>query len=114
MSREELFQNIENWKIGIDEKFWFHCTLCGKEITGDTEFIRTNSRGLDENEFIETVKDAVDDFRRHCAKTGAVINEKNRVVILARTNRQLLEVAQLLDRHQCSCTVRKQATENKR
>ena len=78
-----------------------------KEITGDTEFVRTYSRGLDENEFIETVKDAVDDFRRHCAKTGAVINEKNRVVILARTNRQLLEVAQLLDRHQIPAIVRR-------
>ena len=84
-----------------------HPSVACKQIDGDAEFIRTYSRGLDEREFIDSVKDALADFGSHCAKTGATINEKNRVVILARTNRQLIEVAQLLDAHQIPAIVRR-------
>lgn len=78
-----------------------------KHIDGSTEFIRTYSRGLDEREFVDAVKNALADFRNHCERTGTSINEKNRVVILARTNRQLIEVAQILDKHQIPAIVRR-------
>jgi len=30
MSREEIFENLENWSLGVDDTFQFHCTQCGK------------------------------------------------------------------------------------
>lgn len=78
-----------------------------KNINGSAEFVRTFSRGLDEREFVDTVKMSLEDFSNHCVQTGTSISEKNRVVILARTNRQLIEVAQILDKHQIPAIVRR-------
>lgn len=33
MNREELFQNIEEMTVGLDDTFKFHCTQCGKCCT---------------------------------------------------------------------------------
>lgn len=33
MDREELFNNIENMTVGLDDTFKFHCTQCGKCCT---------------------------------------------------------------------------------
>lgn len=30
MSKNEMFENIDKWTVGIDETFQFHCTQCGK------------------------------------------------------------------------------------
>ena len=45
MSREELFKNVENWTVGLDETFQFRCTQCGKCCV-DREDILLNARDM--------------------------------------------------------------------
>lgn len=78
-----------------------------RHIDGSIEFIRTYMRGFDEKSFVDIVRGAVEDLRKYCAETGSAISEKNRVVILTRTNKQLAEIAQLLDKHQIPAIVRR-------
>ena len=64
MSREELFQNIENWKIGIDEKFWFHCTLCGKCCIDREDILLNPSDMYRISKFLNTTPKEV--FIKYC------------------------------------------------
>ena len=45
MANKELLDNLENWTIGIDETFQFHCTKCGKCCL-DREDILLNPRDM--------------------------------------------------------------------
>lgn len=62
MNREELFKNLEDMTIGLDETFRFHCTQCGKCCTNREDimlnpmdiFKMSKELGMSPSQFFQT------------------------------------------------------------
>ena len=44
---EYIASNLDAMKIGLDETFRFHCTMCGKCCTGREDILLSMSKELD-------------------------------------------------------------------
>ena len=72
--------------------------------------VRSTRKSLDERTFIDELKPLMQDFRKRCKEQGLQANEKNRIVVLTRTNRQVSEVARILDKYRIPAIAKRDGT----
>ncbi len=81
-----------------------------KKIEGSATILRSSKRGFDEGLFISEIKKLLSDFRSRFKNEQREADSKNRIVVLTRTNRQVSEVARLLDKYQIPAVAKRDGT----
>ena len=76
-----------------------HTVYPQKEQVGYFHILQSDKKGFDEALFISELKDRLFDFKSRYISEGRKESSRNRVVVLVRTNRQVSQIARLLDRY---------------
>lgn len=77
---------------------------------GVFKVVRSTKKSFDEKLFIDEIRTLMADFRRRCNEQKLQPNEKNRIVVLTRTNRQVSEVARVLDKYRIPAVAKRDGT----
>lgn len=76
-----------------------HTVYPQKEQAGYFQVLQSDKKGFDETLFITELKNMLFDFKSRYISEGRKENSQNRVVVLVRTNRQVSQIARVLDKY---------------
>lgn len=86
-----------------------HVYSCNKNY-GDIKFLQIFSRNLDEEKFIEEVQESILKLEERIERSGRIPQAKDKVVVLTRSNRQLVEISDICKKHKISAIVKREGT----